>query len=57
MVPLFTKSRIFGDPLVSRNSRRIGVLPTLTIRHKRHWFEPRLPHSVFLNGYLVCALI
>ena len=26
-------------------------MPTLTIRHKRHWYEPRLPHAVFLNGY------
>ena len=26
-------------------------MPTLTIRHKRHWFEPKLPHAVFLNGY------
>ena len=25
----------------------------LTIRHKRHWYEPKLPHSVFLNGYFV----
>ena len=25
----------------------------LTIRYKRHWFEPKLPHSVFLNGYFV----
>lgn len=22
----------------------------LTIRHKRHWFEPKLPHAVFLDG-------
>jgi len=22
----------------------------LTIRHKRHWYEPRLPHVVFLDG-------
>jgi len=26
-------------------------MSTLTIRHKRHWYEPRLPHAVFLNGY------
>ena len=31
-------------------------MPTLTIRHKRHWFEPRLPHAVFLNGYYVGML-
>lgn len=31
-------------------------MPTLTIRHKRHWFEPRLPHAVFLNGYFVGML-
>ena len=22
----------------------------LTIRHIRHWYEPRLPHAVFLDG-------
>ncbi len=22
----------------------------LTIRHLRHWYEPRLPHAVFLDG-------
>lgn len=22
----------------------------LTIRHIRHWYEPRLPHTVFLDG-------
>lgn len=26
-------------------------MSTLTIQHKRHWYEPRLPHAVFLNGY------
>lgn len=26
-------------------------MSTLTIRHKRHWYEPRPPHAVFLNGY------
>ena len=26
-------------------------MSTLIIRHKRHWFEPKLPHAVFLNGY------
>lgn len=31
-------------------------MPTLTIRHKRHWYEPRLPHAVFLNGYYVGML-
>ena len=31
-------------------------MSTLTIRHKRHWYEPRLPHSVFLNGYYVGML-
>ena len=31
-------------------------MPTLTIRHKRHWFEPRLPHAVFLNGCFVGML-
>ena len=23
----------------------------LTIRHIRHWYEPKLPHTVFINGY------
>ena len=23
----------------------------LTIRHIRHWYEPRLPHAVFLDGF------
>ena len=32
------------------------IMPTLTIRHKRHWYEPRLPHAVFLNGYYVGML-
>ena len=32
------------------------IMPTLTIRQKRHWFEPKLPHSVFLNGYFVGML-
>lgn len=31
-------------------------MSTLTIRHKRHWYEPRLPHAVFLNGYYVGML-
>ena len=31
-------------------------MPTLTIRHKRHWYEPRLPHAVFLNGYYAGTL-
>jgi hypothetical protein len=31
-------------------------MSTLTIRHKRHWFEPKLPHSVFLNSYFVGML-
>lgn len=22
----------------------------LTIRHKRHWYEPKVPHAVFLDG-------
>ena len=22
----------------------------LTIRHQRHWYEPKLPHAVFLDG-------
>ena len=26
-------------------------MPTLTIRHIRHWYEPKLPHAVFINGY------
>ena len=26
-------------------------MPILTIRHKRHWYEPKLPHAVFVNGY------
>lgn len=31
-------------------------MPTLTIRHKRHWYEPKLPHAVFLNGYYAGTL-
>jgi len=31
-------------------------MSTLTIRHKRHWYEPKLPHAVFLNGYYVGML-
>ena len=31
-------------------------MPTLTIRHIRHWYEPKLPHAVFLNGYYVGVL-
>ena len=31
-------------------------MPTLAIRHKRHWYEPRLPHAVFLNSYYVGML-
>lgn len=23
----------------------------LTVRHNRHWYEPKLPHAVFVNGY------
>ena len=23
----------------------------LTVRHIRHWYEPKLPHAVFINGY------
>ncbi|MBQ9587812.1 MAG: hypothetical protein IJR26_08140 [Bacteroidales bacterium] len=25
-------------------------MPLLTIRHKRHFYEPRLPYAVFLDG-------
>lgn len=25
----------------------------LTVRHIRHWYEPKLPHIVFINGYYV----
>lgn len=32
------------------------IMPTLTIRHIRHWYEPKLPHAVFLNGYYVGVL-
>ena len=28
-------------------------MPTLTIHHNRHWYEPKLPHAVFVNGYYV----
>ena len=28
-------------------------MPTLTIRHIRHWYEPKLPHAVFINGLYV----
>jgi len=28
----------------------------LTIRHKRHWYEPKLPHAVFLNGFYTGTL-
>ncbi len=31
-------------------------MSTLTIQHKGHWYEPRLPHAVFLNGYYVGML-
>ncbi|MBR0054294.1 MAG: hypothetical protein IJP65_03190 [Bacteroidales bacterium] len=23
----------------------------LIVRHIRHWYEPKLPHAVFINGY------
>lgn len=23
----------------------------LTVRHIRHWYEPNLPHAVFVNGF------
>ena len=25
----------------------------LTVRHNRHWYEPKLPHAVFINGLYV----
>ena len=28
----------------------------LTIQHTRHWYEPRLPHLVFLDGHYAGAL-
>ena len=28
-------------------------MSTLTIHHLRHWYEPKLPHAVFINGYYV----
>ena len=28
-------------------------MPTLPIRHIRHWYEPKLPHAVFINGLYV----
>ena len=28
-------------------------MPTLTIHHNRHWYEPKLPHAVFINGLYV----
>lgn len=31
-------------------SRHEVTPPMLTIRHMRHWYEPRLPHAVFLDG-------
>ena len=24
----------------------------LTVRHIRHWYEPKLPHAVFINDLL-----
>ena len=24
----------------------------LTVRHNRHWYEPKLPHAVFITGLL-----
>ena len=24
----------------------------LTVRHIRHWYEPKLPHTVFITGLL-----
>lgn len=31
-------------------------MPILTIRQKRHWYEPKLPHAVFLNGFYAGTL-
>lgn len=28
----------------------------LTVRHIRHWYEPKLPHAVFLDGYYAGTL-
>ena len=25
----------------------------ITIHHLRHWYEPKLPHAVFINGLYV----
>ncbi|MCR5192417.1 MAG: hypothetical protein K6D59_03845 [Bacteroidales bacterium] len=29
----------------------------LTIRHIRHWYEPRLPHAVFIDGLYAGMLV
>lgn len=29
---------------------------TLTIRHQRHFFEPRLPHFVFIDGHYAATM-
>ena len=29
---------------------------TLTIRHQRHFFEPRLPHFVFIDGHYAATI-
>lgn len=35
---------------------RTIIMPILTIRQKRHWYEPKLPHAVFLNGFYAGTL-
>ena len=29
----------------------------LTVRHIRHWYEPKLPHAVFINGFFAIWLV
>ena len=48
---------IDADALIWIMTKKVKeIMPTLTIRHIRHWYEPKLPHAVFLNGYYVGVL-
>ena len=42
---------IDADALIWIMTKKVKeIMPTLTIRHIRHWYEPKLPHAVFING-------
>lgn len=28
----------------------------LTVSHDRHWYEPKLPHAVFINGFFAVMM-